>query len=95
MPYVARHWRGELPLWQSFWVNWLLGGGICSLMLEAALLSGRFALAAIIGIMVVIPYGIWSVVGTWRAAVRYPGPRAWSILASRDNRELCLGRVRS
>lgn len=94
MPYLARHWRGELPLWQSFWVNWLLGGGIYSLMLLAALLSARFALAAIIGIMVVIPYGIWSVVGTWRAAIR-AARRSILARAVSDNRELCLGRVRS
>ncbi len=79
--YVARHWRGELPLWQSFWVNWLLGGLICSLVLVAVLVFAEERVLQAGAAAALLAYAIWSIVGTWRAALRYPGPRAWSVLA--------------
>lgn len=93
--YIARHWRGELSLAVSFWVNFvalnlLLLAARPVLQQELVALSldddprwmARFAL-----LNVVFVYGIiypWQLVGVWRAARRYrpPQPRLRWDLAS-------------
>lgn len=73
--WVGRHWRGELPLAASYWVNGLLVNFVFTaavvslgrviaplrnLLLPFAALSSAWVLAAVIA--------IWQVVGVWRAA---------------------------
>jgi hypothetical protein len=89
--YFKRHWRGELSLPRSYWINgfliWALGINLlCVALLTASVLALRGRPALLIGACLVeiafqIAVYIWALVGIWRSAVRYPGPKFWSILA--------------
>ncbi|MDH5526783.1 MAG: hypothetical protein OEY97_05685 [Nitrospirota bacterium] len=76
--YLIRHWRGELPLWQSFWVNlvaplvawrtlvgWLLGSP--ERFSDLRLFSALGPALTLIGLLLCV----WQGVGCWRAALRY------------------------
>ena len=89
--YIARHWRGEMTLPRSYWINGVLifGFGI-NLFVAAISFAAAVALAnsgAVVVLIVaaslalnIVGY-IWALVGTWRSAGRYTGPKVWSILA--------------
>ena len=71
--YLARHWRGELSLGLSFWINAFL----LSVMLSAA--AGMWAgtdsfreqaLNAWLLLLIIATYTVWSLTGVWRAAGR-------------------------
>jgi hypothetical protein len=89
--YFARHWRGEFSLPKSYWINGVLLFGLgCNLflviaaMLTVMVLRENPALAVLVIVIELalnIAAYIWALVGTWRAATKYQGPRAWSILA--------------
>lgn len=91
--YFLRHWRGELSLGISYWVN---GGLIVSLFATALIAvlilgmeSAGFSLRAIaLGslslLILAVAIWVWSVVGIWRSAkhhVSRGGSRAWAIAA--------------
>ena len=81
---VARHWRGELPLWASYWLIVCLGniafatvGILIAKVFKPE--SGYnplnvFAIIALTwsSVMVVVT---WQLVGTWRSANRYARAR--------------------
>jgi hypothetical protein len=90
--YMIRHWRGELSLTVSFWIN------LCLLSLGYVLLAGLFFeypnlwpknyiafcilvyTAAILGLA--MPF--WQMVGVWRSAKKLTdsgGPQFWARLA--------------
>ncbi|MFO1039840.1 MAG: hypothetical protein U1E45_23605 [Geminicoccaceae bacterium] len=87
LTYVRSHWRGEQPLWRSFWVNTVL----LSLAVDG-LIGWQLALPdeqryawfvlfclALGGVLVV-----WQLVGLWRSARRVRRQRLrrfWSIAA--------------
>jgi hypothetical protein len=90
--YFLRHWRGELSLPVSYWLNGILGGlliGITVAVLavithrqgEARPLLWLFNLVAIwlLGTLLTL----WQAVGVWRSAIRYrrSGKRFWGGLA--------------
>jgi hypothetical protein len=86
--YIARHWRGELSLPKSFWLNGFLIG-LISRVLFSGLLTGSQFLGSV---SVVVPVFlalqtlnllvvVWILVGIWRAASNYAGRRLWAILA--------------
>jgi hypothetical protein len=88
--YVVRHWRGELPLPTSYWVNSvLLSIGIFVLLGIAGVVlkNVQVRTAAIIGVLLLGPLPIvivWSAVGIWRSASRHVsrgGRAAWAVLA--------------
>lgn len=89
--YIARHWRGELSLPVSFWVNgWLLDIPLGLLIVGIALaqrVSGlaKPALAAEIAVWIPsIIISVWQLVGAWRSAghhVERGGRRLWAVLA--------------
>jgi len=93
LPYVGRHWRGEISLPKSYWINGVLvfGLGCNFLLLLAATLTaalflraGNPALAAfviVVELALNISAYIWALVGIWRSAKKFQGPRIWSILA--------------
>lgn len=72
--YLARHWRGELSLARSFWVN----GTLVSLIYSALFLlpadtyitySPKLVAAALTALLLgSIPLTIWQSVGAWRSA---------------------------
>jgi len=84
--YVARHWRGELPLSVSYWINGVLIGGLARAILAVGLAEfvtagpsppGNLFFAPLISgvaasfvILYLLIY-IWQIVGIWRSAARY------------------------
>src|SRR5438552_17216702 len=90
--YFARHWHGELSLPKSYWINGVLIFGLgCNILFIAAFTATVIGLArsspglAIVLLLLIqlfdlVAY-IWALVGTWRAAGNYKGPKFWAILA--------------
>jgi hypothetical protein len=87
-PYVVRHWRGELSLPVSYWLNGILASAVVSI--AASLLSRaadfpsapRFwSLLAILLWVAALLGAVWQVVGVWRSAGRHAskgGNPRWS-----------------
>jgi hypothetical protein len=86
--YFARHWRGELSLPVSYWVNGALGGLIAGFFViavgevthrqgEAQPLTWLISLCAIW--LFIVVSAIWQSVGIWRSATHYQqrGRRFW------------------
>jgi len=78
--YFARHWRGELSLPVSYWINGILAGIAAALVVEVINTSVDFkddfqpglALAAEILIWTTTSLiAIWRLVGVWRSATNY------------------------
>ena len=81
--FVARHWRGEFPLWTSYWVFGFLTN-IALLMLISAvtaiLTKDEFVPWKILLTLTLIWLGaclaiVWQTVGVWRSATRYSAER--------------------
>lgn len=72
--YVARHWRGEMSLARSFWVNFILLSLALGLIFLAPIESSitRWPQPVAGGIVALyafsIPIAVWRGVGTWRSA---------------------------
>jgi hypothetical protein len=88
--YIARHWRGELTLPVSYWVN-----GFAALMLIGLLSAGAQQIdwtehpalaagaAALIVLFSLVVAG-WQLVGVWRSAENHPargGSPGWATVA--------------
>ena len=78
--YIARHWRGELSLPVSYWVNGFLGNIFVAaavvIISEAVDFKDNFypavALCCVVLIWaIVLGTAIWQVVGNWRSATNY------------------------
>lgn len=105
--FVVRHWRGELPLWVSYWVIGFAGN-----------MLGRVVVAAIGGLTPLAPlrpehalvvafvatwvfalvFTAWQAVGIWRSATRYVEARRaagrrtiWGTLAKAATVLACVG----
>ncbi len=89
--YIARHWRGELPLAVSYWVNGTFAS-LAALMLTVVVgavvdfsRAPRFWSALLIGVwFAVLAMSAWQVVGVWRSAGGHPGrggSRRWAVAA--------------
>jgi len=88
----VRHWRGELSLARSYWVNHLVLG-ICvgvSLAALAAAINHRAAEQPVRWLISlgltwggIILFSLWAMVGVWRAATAYrrSGKRFWGAAA--------------
>ena len=75
--YIGKHWRGEFPLPQSYWVN-----GVLALMpfnvylrvVEAVFQAeppesfATVVYAYLLPVMALLPCAVWSGVGIWRSA---------------------------
>jgi len=92
--FVARHWRGDIPLDSAFWgVTWFLGImllaiptyiGIASSDRDLILPGYEVRLGLAVGALVVAIIMPWQVVGTVRSATRWSrltGGRGWAIAA--------------
>lgn len=76
--FVARHWRGELTLWMSFWivgVGLFVGSavGVLGMLLALEALGGRVPRDATTAIVLLTAVAhlaalVFAGVGTWRAA---------------------------
>lgn len=77
---MARHWRGDLPLWVSGWVFGVIGSIVVSFVpaiASAVFTADRihnpalvFSESAAVAIMV-FAVAVWQSVGVWRSAARY------------------------
>jgi hypothetical protein len=72
---VARHWRGELSLGVSYWINGFLanfGAGFAIRAIGAALDAEYDPIPSFLGLVaiwvVVALFAVWQVIGIWRAA---------------------------
>ena len=64
--YLSRHWRGEMSLPVSYWLNYSLAAFVISIFAE--LIADTQWLTTLI---VIFSFSIWSIPGTWRSASRY------------------------
>jgi hypothetical protein len=78
-------WNGELPLAVAFWhyaIVWGLAINIAtSVMTMVAVLADLPAWLLVPVYIQPTPYNILALVGVWRSAGRYEGPRKWADLA--------------
>lgn len=90
--YFVRHWRGELSLPVSYWVNGSLLGlalglliGAIHLIEQQSVASLRFvAVTALVVLAGSVLSSVWSMVGTWRSAghhVSRGGAKGWAMTA--------------
>ena len=85
--FVARHWRGDLSLPMSFWINGVLFGLVWRLSPYPFTFSGTNYRPpwSILGMMFLGIAGailtLWTVVGIWRSSESYDGRAAWRVLA--------------
>jgi ATP-dependent protease ClpP protease subunit len=88
--YFVRHWRGQLSLAVSFWVNCLGATLVCvglialaNKYLEDISLRGQStAVLSIKALLLVVT--VWSAVGTWSSAGHHAargGARGWAVIA--------------
>lgn len=81
----ARHWRGELPLWVSYWIFGFLVNvvilGLSAVVAELLNVNEEFqprsifyTSAAIWGSVLLVV--VWQVVGVWRSATQYAHARS-------------------
>jgi GYF domain 2 len=74
--FVVSHWRGDLPLWVSFWVISVLGNvtmAIISIVVSAYEQGGALNPRGMFGTVVALwtctwVIAIWQIVGLWRSA---------------------------
>jgi hypothetical protein len=88
--YLTRHWRGQLSLFKSFWLD-AIGLSVVTFSLSAlgaGYLAGiyrrepSFAVTLIVTVFILgICILMWSLVGLWRSARGYKGRRIWSVSA--------------
>jgi hypothetical protein len=79
--YAARHWRGELPLGVSYWINLVLLATVAPVVLLRAfsLIAGdRLPLRAVATVFVLyvlaaLGLWLWGAVGVWHSAGRHAG----------------------
>jgi len=89
--YIGRHWRGNLPLSQSYWLNGflsnliLMGMGIAFFALEKTGRSLRIiAVGFLLYIVLFLLTRVWAMVGVWRSAGRHAargGSAGWGTVA--------------
>jgi hypothetical protein len=87
---IGAVWRGERPLWELFFLWYLVGGAV---VVAVCFVIAFFALAAIeptvlpwltlyVGPLLTIPYQIMAIVGVVRGAVKAEPPWRQLTLAS-------------
>jgi hypothetical protein len=90
--FIARHWRGELSLARSYWINHLVlgvGAGVALAALAAGINRGaveqpvRWLISLGLTWSAIVLFSTWAWVGVWRAATAYrrSGKRVWGAAA--------------
>jgi hypothetical protein len=78
--YLVRHWRGDLPLGISYWVNGAILGSIVPGLLLGALIalqsddSGSLRAVALVQFLLIVVsvlVPIWSTIGIWRSSRKH------------------------
>jgi len=89
---LVRHWRGELSLARSYWINYLVLGACAGLSFGAlgAAINIRGVEQPVCWLIslgltwsAITLFTIWSATGVWRAATAYrrAGKRFWGVAA--------------
>ena len=95
--FITRHWRGELPLWVSYWVIGF-GGTFAARLAILAVENGLprtpigteavYFAEFVVTWVIALSVAVWQVVGTWRSATRNAAARraagrrpVWATLA--------------
>jgi hypothetical protein len=81
--FFTRHWRGDLPLWASFWIVTVLGSlPLCVPIFVAGTVLGydnfsarRLFLMVFGAAFATVLMALWQLVGTWRSAFKYKQSR--------------------
>ena|ERR1700730_16352920 len=84
--YIKRHWRGDLSLPVSYWINgWLLGIGY---IVGTSAYQPNPSITSAIGLLILIALGcaieVWQLIGIWRSASKHTergGRKIWAYLA--------------
>jgi hypothetical protein len=90
--YFTRHWRGELSLARSYWINNILlatplAFALTGLMSWIGAKGDSLqvsAIAVLVGMPLLLALDVWCLVGAWRAAANYlreHGSQLWGWLA--------------
>ena len=82
MNFFIKLWRGELPLYITFWLFGMIIGTIVSVLVTNFALQPSTEVAAStksIWLLVAIIYTGVMCVSLWRSADKYKGPPVWSI----------------
>ncbi|RDI60161.1 hypothetical protein [Microvirga subterranea] len=98
--FIARHWRGEFPLWVSYWIFGFLAN-VAALVfaagVSAALSSSQgYNPINVLGTLVLVWTGIclilvWQLVGIWRSANRHVERGRWRLWAGLAKLAVILG----
>lgn len=75
----VRAWRGEAPLWETFWVQGVGVSALLALSLGAALLEGLWPLGQAL-LLALVAYTGWVVVAIWRCAEQSLNS-VWAVMA--------------
>ncbi len=101
--YVARHWRGELSLPVSYWINGFLGnvGALVVIMLLGQGLDFKQEFRPAIALLVVtaiwatvLVVAIWQYVGVWRSATNYANKNVRSYWGGVAKFMVCIAALR-
>ena len=80
--YLAKLWRGEVGLAQTFWEYAILYGTLVNLITTGAsfavIASDGPAWIALALFLLPIPYNAFVVVAVWRSAARHGGDPSWA-----------------
>lgn len=88
--YFTRHWRGDLSLGISYWVNGILAYALVALLAEFVVALRETvgikttAAACILLYAFALVVSVWQIVGIWRSASKHVGRgglSAWAVLA--------------
>lgn len=98
--YLVRHWQGDLPLAQSFWINLLLlANGIAALLflsvrsIEVELSVRAIALVLVIALTFTLVAWIWGVFGVWRSSEKHTSRGGLSVHAGIAKVMVVLGGI--
>jgi branched-chain amino acid transport system permease protein len=90
------HWKGEVPLGDSFWYNGiLLGLGLAYVLNEfltvLAVMQNRAIVLSSVAVLAVFSaaIGVWQIVGIWRSANRY-GEQGGDVMWAAAAKVVCL-----
>jgi hypothetical protein len=79
---IGAVWRGERPLWELFFLWWIVvGGAVSGLCIVTAFIVLLFIEASVlpwfspfVGAVIALPYQVWAIVGVIRGALRAATP---------------------
>jgi hypothetical protein len=76
LSYIVRHWRGQLSLGISYWINFAIPMTVDRVLDKFSLLDGHSVVAIVLGLIEIV-WLPWALVGIWRAAK----PTGWGLAA--------------